>query len=93
MPSIDIVVSHPVGLHARPAAEFVKLASSFSCNIRVRNLTSDGSSVNAKSILSVLTLGVQQGNKIRIEAEGEQADEALQALQRLIENNFGEPLQ
>jgi len=91
MPSVDIIVTHPVGLHARPAAEFVKLASSFPCNIRVRNLTSDGSSVNAKSILSVLTLGVQQGNKIRIETEGEQAEEALQALQRLIENNFGEP--
>jgi phosphotransferase system HPr (HPr) family protein len=93
MPTADITVMHAVGLHARPAAEFVKLASSFPCDIRVCNLTTDGRFVNAKSILSVLTLGVQQAHKVRIETSGERDDEALQAIKTLIESNFGEAAQ
>ena len=90
MPSIELVVTHSVGLHARPAAEFVKTASSFPCDIQVCNLTEDGEPKNAKSILSVLTLGVNQNHHIRVDAEGEQADEALDAIKGLVENNFGE---
>jgi phosphotransferase system HPr (HPr) family protein len=77
-------------LHARPAAEFVKTAGKFPCNITVCNLTTSGKTVNAKSILSVLTLGVQQNHTIRIETDGEKEEEALKALKELIENNFGE---
>ena len=90
MPSIELVVTHSVGLHARPAAEFVKAASSFPCDIQVCNLTEEGEPKNAKSILSVLTLGVNQNHKIRIDAEGEQAEEALESLKELVESNFGE---
>ncbi len=90
MPSADIYVMHPAGLHARPAAEFVKLAATFPCNIKVRNLTSDNKFVNAKSILSVLTLGVQQGHQISIDTSGEKENEALEALEALINSNFGE---
>ncbi len=90
MQSADIIVTHSVGLHARPAAEFVKTAGKFSCNITVCNLTTAGKTVNAKSILSVLTLGVQQGHTIRIETEGEKEEEALAALKDLIQSNFGE---
>ena len=90
MPSAEVAVMHPAGLHARPAAEFVKLAASFPCNIKVRNLTADIKVVNAKSILSVLTLGVQQGHRIWIETSGEKEAEALKALMELIESNFGE---
>ncbi|HLE50693.1 MAG TPA: HPr family phosphocarrier protein [Anaerolineales bacterium] len=90
MPSAEVAVMHPAGLHARPAAEFVKLAASFPCNIKVRNLTADNKLVNAKSILSVLTLGVQQGHRICIETSGEKEEEALRALMELIESNFGE---
>jgi phosphotransferase system HPr (HPr) family protein len=90
MPSIELLVNHSVGLHARPAAEFVKTANKFQCEIMIRNLTTDGKFVNAKSILSVLTLGVNQGHKIFVEAEGEQAEEALTALNDLVNNNFGE---
>jgi phosphotransferase system HPr (HPr) family protein len=90
MPSLNIKIDHEVGLHARPAAEFVKLASSFPCDIQVKNNTTDSKSLNAKSILGVLTLGVNQGHTIILNAEGEQAEEALEALEELIQSNFGE---
>lgn len=90
MPSLDLTVNHEVGLHARPAAEFVKLAATFPCDIQIRNLTTEGNPVNAKSILSVLTLGVNQGHRIQIDADGEQQNEALEAIKALIESNFGE---
>ncbi len=88
--SFEVVVTHPVGLHARPAAKFVQAASSFPCNITISNLSNSKHPVNAKSILSVLTLEVSQGHRIRVQAEGEKAEEALKTLRELIENNFGE---
>ncbi len=90
MESIEIVVRHKVGLHARPAAKFVQLANQFPCEILVANLENNNPPANAKSILGVLSLGVSSGHRIRIQAKGEQANEALQALRELIENNFGE---
>ena len=90
MPNIKIPVNHVVGLHARPAGEFVKTAAGFPCEIQVRNFSEDGKFVNAKSILSVLTLGVRQGNTIEIDAQGEGAEDALSALKELVDNNFGE---
>lgn len=90
MPKTKLTVKHEVGLHARPAAMFVKMASSFPCDIKVRNATKNSGQANAKSILSILTLGVTQGHEIEIETSGEGADEALGALTDLVENNFGE---
>lgn len=90
MPKMEIMVQHQVGLHARPAASFVKLASSFPCTITVTNLSTHSAPANAKSILGVLSIGVQQGHLIEVEAQGEQADDAITQLRRLIENNFGE---
>lgn len=90
MPVINLTVNHPSGLHARPAAIFVNTAKTFSCNITVRNLTAGKPAVNAKSILSVITQGVNQGFEIELAAEGDGAEDALQALKDLIESNFGE---
>lgn len=90
MASITLTVNHSSGLHARPAALFVKTAASFPCSITVQNLTTQKPPANAKSVLSVLTQGVNTGQQIRIEAEGDSADDALAALQALIESNFGE---
>lgn len=89
--SATLSVRHSAGLHARPAAQFVKLAGRFPCKITVRKLNSDKPPANAKSPLSVLTLGVNQGDAIELVTEGEQAEEALAALVALIESNFGEP--
>lgn len=90
MPSLTLTIQHAVGLHARPAAQFVKLAASFPCTITVRNLTSNKPAANAKSVLSVLTQAVNQGHQIQLDAEGPDADKALAALKGLIESNFGE---
>ncbi len=91
MSKIEVTIKHDVGLHARPAAKFVKCASTFPCSILLRKLQTENSrQVNAKSILSILTLGVNQGDTIEIEAEGEDAEGALSALQQLVESNFGE---
>jgi len=90
MPRIEVPVRHKVGLHARPAALFVKQAAKFPCAISVRNVSGADKRVSAKSILGVLSLGVQQGHVLEIEAEGDQALEAVQALEKLIADNFGE---
>jgi phosphotransferase system HPr (HPr) family protein len=90
MQSIILTVSHPVGLHARPAAQFVQTASKFEAEITVANKTKESDPVNAKSILSVLTLGVHQGCEIEITADGSDEDNALKVLEQLVADNFGE---
>jgi phosphocarrier protein FPr len=90
MQSIRLIVNHSVGLHARPAAQFVKTANEFASQITVANVTKESDPVDAKSILSVLTLGVHQGYEIEITADGSDANDALEALKLLVEDNFGE---
>jgi phosphocarrier protein HPr len=84
------IVSHPAGLHARPASVFVKTCNSFPCDIKVKNMTTNSALVNAKSILSVLTLGVDSGHEILINASGEKEEDVITAIQELINSNFGE---
>jgi phosphotransferase system HPr (HPr) family protein len=86
------VVAHSAGLHARPAALFVKTCSSFPCEIKVQNVTANSIVVNAKSVLSVLILGVDKGHEILVTAEGEQEAEALAAIKKLIDSNFGDAI-
>jgi phosphotransferase system HPr (HPr) family protein len=90
MQRIRLTVNHPVGLHARPAAKFVQSASKFGAEITVANITKESAAVNAKSILSVLTLGVHQGFEIEITADGDDENEALKVLEQLVAENFGE---
>lgn len=80
-----MTIEHEAGLHARPATLFVKTASEYDADIRA---SYEGRSVNAKSSLQVLTLGAEQGAEITVRAEGEDAEEALDALTRLVESNF-----
>ncbi len=87
MPEITLEIKNKVGLHARPAALFVQTASRFKSEIRVRK---DKVNANAKSILNILTLGTTQGSTITVQAEGEDAESALKALQELVAGNFGE---
>ncbi len=90
MKSVRLEVTHPVGLHARPAARFVQTASEFSSSVTISNLTKGSAPVDAKSILMVLTLGIHQGYEVEIHAEGHDEDAALDALKALIEDDFGE---
>lgn len=88
MPAITVTVDHEAGLHARPLAKFVKLAKGFDASIEVTNLTRGKGPVNGASPVKLMLLAVLQGHEIQIDAEGPQADEALQALQTLVVNNF-----
>jgi phosphotransferase system HPr (HPr) family protein len=81
MASIEVTVTDDVGLHARPAALFVRLAKTFQSTIIVRKGDREA---NAKSILRVLTLEALQGDVLRIDADGEDAEEAVQRLHDLL---------
>ena len=89
MQTTSIIVQNKVGLHARPAALFVQAATAHQSKITV---TKGEKSGNAKSIMGILALGVQKNDEIVINADGPDEMEALVALKKLIENNFGEPL-
>jgi phosphotransferase system HPr (HPr) family protein len=85
-----IKIKHSVGLHARPAAQFVQTASKYESEVTVANITNESAAVNAKSILLVLTLGVQQGHEIEIVADGVDEQDVVAALKDLVDNNFGD---
>jgi phosphocarrier protein len=75
------------GLHARPAAEIVKISAKFQSEI---TLVKDGMEVNGKSIMGVMMLAAECGSSLLMRAEGADADAALEALATLITNKFGE---
>ena len=80
-----VVISNPQGLHARPAELFARLALKFDSKIEVIRETLR---VDAKSILHVLTLGAAQGTELTLHAQGADAEEALEALSRLVASDF-----
>ena len=82
-----IQVLNKVGLHARPAVKFVKIAKRFNSKITV---CKDGECGDAKVLLQVLALDIQCGDEVVIKAEGPDADNAIRTLVELIENKFGE---
>lgn len=87
MPERVVEVANEAGIHARPAAEIVKLAAKFHSEIVI---VRDGLEVNAKSIMGVMMLAAECGASILIRAEGDDAEAALDALAELIANRFGE---
>ncbi len=88
MKQLRVNVTNAVGLHARPAAVFVGEAGRFASQIRVRNVTRNTPWVDAKSILSVLTLGVEPQHEIEIMADGPDDTQAAETLQQLIASDF-----
>lgn len=83
----EFTIQNRLGIHARPAAMFAKIASKFRCDIRVQK---DGLDVNGKSIMGIMMLAAAQGNVIRVLAEGGDAEKALLALGEIIDQKFGE---
>jgi len=77
----QLIVKNKQGLHARPAALFVQIANKFDSRITVRN---DSEEVNGKSIMGILMLGAEQGSIIVIEADGLDAENALEELEKII---------
>jgi phosphocarrier protein HPr len=90
MQEVTLTVHHKSGLHARPAALFVQAAKKFQSDILVGK---DEREVDAKSIVSILTLVVNQGSVITIKATGLDEAEAVSALNDLVQSNFGEALE
>ena len=76
------------GLHARPAAQIVRLASSFNSEVE---LFKDGLAVNGKSIMGVMMLSAECGSSITIRADGPDAQQAVDAISQLVAGGFGEP--
>ncbi|MDX9886881.1 HPr family phosphocarrier protein [Thauera sp.] len=87
MPRGDAAIINKLGLHARASAKLTQLASGFPCEVWLER---NGRRVNAKSIMGVMMLAAAKGSTISIDTEGEQADEALQAIQDLVADRFGE---
>ena len=87
MPLIEAEIVNKLGLHARASAKLTQLASTYHCEIW---LARSGRRVNAKSIMGVMMLAAGKGSTISIEAEGDDADQALSALVGLIANRFDE---
>jgi phosphocarrier protein len=84
---IVVTIQNRYGLHARPAAEFVKLASRFVSTVMVEK---DGLEVNGKSIMGVMMLAAECGSTLRIRAIGHDSEQAVQELARLVTRQFGE---
>jgi phosphocarrier protein HPr len=87
MPERTVQIPNRNGLHARPAAEIVKLAAKFKSEITV---IKDDLDVNGKSIMGVMMLAAEHGSSITFRAEGPDAEQALEALTTLVSNGFGE---
>lgn len=86
----DAVIAHPSGLHARPAALFVKAASRHDADVRIADLDAGSAPVSARSLLAVMALGVRQGAHVRVSARGDGARAALDELRAVIDDGFGE---
>jgi phosphocarrier protein len=78
---VEVVIKNPQGLHARPAAMFVQIASKYNANVVLQK---GEERVNGKSIMGILTLGIEQNSKVVLEADGGDADEVVAELTQLL---------
>ena len=87
---VEVEIKNAEGLHMRPAMQFVDISSKFDCEITVSN---DQTSVDGKSIMQMSMLAATCGSKLKVKAEGDDAQKALDALRELVEEkHFNEPL-
>ena len=82
-----MTIVNKLGLHLRAAAELVKVANKFKCNITIHHGIQN---VNAKSLMGLMTLAAANGTEIEFAADGEDAKDAMAALRKLLDNKFGE---
>lgn len=83
----EVTIVNRLGMHARPAALFVRIASRYRCEVWVEK---DGEQINGKSIMGLMMLAAGQGSKLMIRCEGPDADKAMQELDQLIASKFNE---
>ncbi len=87
MPRIEVEIVNKLGLHARASARLTQLAGTFPCEVWMER---NGRRINAKSIMGVMMLAAGKGAKVIVDTEGELAEQAAEALTRLIADKFGE---
>ena len=92
MPTVqrEVTIANSLGLHARPAMQFVDLASTFASRIVVKKEGGEAYEVDGKSVMQMITLEAGIGTRLSISAEGNDAAAAVQQLAELVENKFGE---
>ncbi len=83
----EITILNRLGMHARPAAMFVRVATRHRCEIWVAK---EGEEINGKSIMGLMMLAAGQGSKLRVRAEGPEAAEAIKEIEELIQSRFNE---
>lgn len=86
MKELTAEVVHQVGLHARPAARFVKTAKGFESDIQIQNVSRDSAPVNAKSLAKVVKIAAAQHHSVHITADGPDEEAAIEALQDFLTN-------
>ncbi|MDC7226071.1 MAG: HPr family phosphocarrier protein [Spirochaetales bacterium] len=87
MQTQDVTIKNRAGIHARPAALIVQTANEFECEIY---LEKDNNSINAKSIMGIITLGAAYNSVVNVKTEGTDEEAALKAIVKLFENRFEE---
>jgi phosphocarrier protein HPr len=92
MPTVsrEIIVSNKLGLHARPAMQFVDVANQFQSKVSVHKGGDEPADADGKSVMQMIILAATEGTPLRIEAEGEDAPKAVEKLAELFNNKFGE---
>ena len=85
--SEEMVIVNSLGMHLRPAQQVVQVVLKFQCDVYI---SKDGHKVNAKSIMGLLTLAAANGTRLEVICEGEDAQDAMDALRELVESGFGE---
>ena len=86
----DILVSNKLGLHARPAMQFVDLANQFKSDVTVHKFGEEPGTADGKSVMQMIILAATEGTPLKIEAAGDDAEEAVKKLAELFESKFGE---
>ena len=86
--SADLEIINALGLHARAAAQLVKIANRYKCEV---TLTCEGQAVNGKSIMGVLMLAAAQGMTVTLKCDGEGSKQCVDEITKLVKDRFGEP--
>jgi phosphotransferase system HPr (HPr) family protein len=92
MRTTELIVRNPSGLHARPAALFVRTAARFGSRITLENVDRGSAPADAKSIIAVMSSGVSRGQAIRITADGPDEDAAIAAIEAFVASGMGEAI-
>lgn len=88
--SRDTVIRNPLGMHARPAMQFVDVANQFTSSVKVISMGSEPGEADGKSVMQMIILAAVEGTPLRIVADGEDAQAAVDKLTALVEEKFGE---